>query len=111
MSIGSFRRPSGVHLKGRTRPAVTGLVVIAVIVAQAALMAGPASAANPAANLDQCANDPLPSSHLDGCNSLATQWVNGNLGARKSVYFEGDSIPYRMRFDNLAPGSHTVTIH
>jgi hypothetical protein len=83
---------------------------MAVIVAQAALMVGQASAANPSANLDQCANDPLPSSHLDGCNSAATQWVNGNLGASKSVYFEGDSIPYRMRFDNLAAGSHTVTI-
>jgi uncharacterized repeat protein (TIGR01451 family) len=113
MSIGSFRRPSGHHLTGRTRPAVTGLVVIAVIVAQAALMVGPASAANPAANLDQCANDPLPSSHLDGCNSSATQWVNGNLGASKSVYFEGDSIPYRMTFSSLAFGPthpHTVTI-
>ena len=113
MSIGSVRRPSGVHLKGRTRPAVTGLVVIALIVAQAALMIGQASAANPAANLDQCANDPLPSSHLDGCNSAATQWVNGNLGASKSVYFEGDSIPYRLTFSNLAFGPthpHTVTI-
>jgi hypothetical protein len=88
--------------------------VIAVIVAQAALMAGPASgAANPAANLDQCANDPAPSSHLDGCNSLASQWVNGNLGSSKASYFEGDSIPYRMRFTNLAFGAsnpHTVTI-
>jgi hypothetical protein len=83
---------------------------MAVIVAQAALMVGQASAANPAANLDQCANDPLPSSHLDGCNSSSTQWVNGNLGASKSVYFEGDSIPYRMRFSSLPLVTHTVTI-
>ena len=113
MSIGSARRPSGVHLKGRTRPAVAGLVVMALIVAQAALMVVQASAANPSANLDQCANDPLPSSHLDGCNTSATQWVNGNLGSSKSVYFEGDSIPYRMTFGSLATGAanpHTVTI-
>ena len=41
----------------------------------------------------------------------ASDWVNGNLGASKAVYFEGDSIPYRMLFDNLTPGSsHAVTI-
>ena len=71
----------------------------------------PVAAANPSANLDQCANDPLPSSHLDGCNSTSTQWVNGNLGASKSVYFEGDSIPYRLTFGNLSTsGSHVVKI-
>ena len=36
--------------------------------------------------------------------------MNGNLGASKSSYFEGDSIPYRMTFDNLSLASHTVTI-
>src|SRR5262249_6808664 len=66
---------------------------------------------NPSANLDQCANDPSPSSHLDGCSSSANDWVNGNLGQSKSVYLEGDSIPYRLRFDNLSTAaSHTVTI-
>jgi hypothetical protein len=54
----------------------------------------PVIAANPSANLDQCANDPAPSSHLDGCDTAASQWVNGNVGSSKSVYFEGDSIPY-----------------
>jgi len=56
--------------------------------------------ANPSADLDQWAN-------------LVSQlsWVNGNLGASKAKYFEGDSIPYRLRFDNLSTsGSHTVTI-
>jgi len=66
--------------------------------------------ANPSADIDQCANDPLPSPSSDGCNSNANQWVNGNLGASKSVYFEGDSIPYRLKFDNLSLASHTVTI-
>jgi uncharacterized repeat protein (TIGR01451 family) len=69
---------------------------------------GVALAANPSADLDQCANGPAPSSHLNGCDP--NEWVNGNLNAAKSVYFEGDSIPYRMRFDNLSLGSHDVII-
>ena len=69
-----------------------------------------AQAANPSADLDQCANDPVPSPASDGCDSNANQWVNGNLGASKSFYFEGDSIPYRMLFDNLSLSSHTVII-
>ena len=66
--------------------------------------------ANPSADLDQCANDPFPSPSTDGCSASASDWVNGNLGESKAVYFEGDSIPYRMRFDNLSLGAHTVTI-
>jgi hypothetical protein len=66
--------------------------------------------ANPSADLDQCANDPAPSPSSDGCSGSATDWVNGNLGASKAVYFEGDSVPYRMRFDNLSLASHTVVI-
>src|SRR6266536_4649078 len=65
---------------------------------------------SPSADLDQCANDPAPSSHLDGCDTSASQWVNGNLGASKAVYLEGDSIPYRMTFGSLSLSSHTVTI-
>jgi uncharacterized repeat protein (TIGR01451 family) len=67
--------------------------------------------ANASASLDQCANDPAPSPNSNGCNSSASQWVNGNLGASKSSYFEGDSIPYRLTFGNLSIGpTHTVTI-
>jgi hypothetical protein len=65
---------------------------------------------NPSADIDQCANDPMPSDPADGCSGNSTQWVNGNLGASKSVYREGDSIPYRLRFDNLSQSSHSVTI-
>src|SRR4029079_601866 len=66
-------------------------------------------AATPSASLAQCANDPLPSSHFDGCSASATDWVSGNLGNSKSVYFEGDYIPYRLILQNLAPGPHSVT--
>jgi Prealbumin-like fold domain len=73
------------------------------------LMVSGALSANPAADLDQCANDPAPSLPTDGCTTAA-QWVNGNLGGSKAFYREGDSIAYRMRFSNLSLASHTVTI-
>ena len=57
-----------------------------------------ATMANPSADLDQWANLPTAS------------WVNGNLGASKAFYREGDSIPYRLRFGNLTLAPHTVTI-
>ena len=53
-------------------------------------------AANPSADLDQWAN-------------TDNAWVNGNLGASKAKYYEGDSVPYRMKFENLSLDSHTVT--
>ena len=66
--------------------------------------------ANPSADIDQCANDPAPSAHTDGCSASASDWVNGNIGASKAVYLEGDSLPYRLRFDNLSLAAHAVTI-
>lgn len=53
---------------------------------------------NPSATLSQYAND------------APTGWVNGNLGASKATYYEGDSIPYRMVMDNLSLTSHSLTI-
>jgi hypothetical protein len=105
----TFRPRPGCRISKRWGALPFGLLLIALLTAM--LAATTVFAANPSANLDQCANDPLPSSHLDGCNTSGTQWVNGNLGASKSVYFEGDSIPYRLTFDNLSTtGTHTVTI-
>ena len=68
--------------------------------------------ANPSANLDQCANGKTPSPSTDGCNgTTGTDWVNGNVNEAKSVYYEGDSIAYRMLFDNLSLTSpHTIII-
>ena len=87
------------------------LLVLALAVVNVFALSGVAFAANPSANLDQCANDPAPSPNTDGCDSNANQWVNGNLGSSKSFYKEGDSIPYRITMDNLSltPG-HTITI-
>ena len=92
-----------------------GFVPLLLVLTAGALMfsASAGAAAGGSADLDQCGNDPAPSSHLDGCATSAGDWVNGNLGTSKSVYFEGDSIPYRMKFDNLTNGAgntHHVTI-
>ncbi|MFN2613771.1 MAG: hypothetical protein ABR552_03000, partial [Actinomycetota bacterium] len=65
------------------------------------------TAGSEAGNLDQCANGPLASP----ARCIDTQWVNGNLGASKAHYFEGDSIPYRLVMTGVpTTGSHTVTI-
>lgn len=78
------------------------LAVVAVVAAFAPIPAGPARAANPSADLDQCKNGPTGSPNCT--------WVNGNLGPNHSSYAEGDSVPFRILFDNLAAGTHTVTI-
>jgi uncharacterized repeat protein (TIGR01451 family) len=94
-----------------SRTSVVAVLFFTVLVATITGFSGIAFAANPAADIDQCANDQAPSPNTDGCNSNANQWVNGNLGASKSFYKEGDSIPYRLKFTNLATsGSHNVII-
>ncbi|MFZ0061217.1 MAG: hypothetical protein WAL47_04200, partial [Pyrinomonadaceae bacterium] len=37
-------------------------------------------------------------------------WVNGNAGASNAHYFEGQSIPYRLRLTNIALTTHVVEI-
>ncbi len=68
--------------------------------------------ANPSADLDQCGNGGMlnPTENDPACDPR--EWVNGNLGPSKAHYLEGDSIPYRLKFDNLGTGAtiHTVTI-
>ena len=66
--------------------------------------------ANASANLDQCANGQSPCPRPMAAEFERHQWVNGNNGS-KANYFEGDSLPYRMAFDNLSTlGLHHVTI-
>jgi hypothetical protein len=69
------------------------------------------AAGNPSATLDQCANGTLTSPDTTPCQT-GTEWVNGNLGSSKAHYSEGDSVPYRFTFSNLATGAavHTVTL-
>ena len=79
-----------------------------------AMLLGITLAANPAANLDQCANyNGTTASPATNCSAAdlplgSNNWVNGNLGASKARYFEGNSVPYRMRLSNLVTGA---TVH
>jgi len=63
---------------------------------------GSANAANSSADLDQCRNGTLTSPDL--CNDAASPlgWQNGDSQATQAHWREGDSLPYRMRFDNLS---------
>src|SRR5262249_4523113 len=63
-----------------------------------------------AIDFTQCQNGAAPSPNTDGCDANATDWGNGNLGASKSNYFEGDTIPYRIVLSGLSAGAHTLTI-
>jgi len=64
--------------------------------------------ANPSGNLDQCRNGPYDAKVP--CTGSA--WANGNANATQAHYLEGDSLPYRLKFENLATGTtiHAVTI-
>jgi hypothetical protein len=115
------RTPEGVQgvttrrsVKGRRVSAIGVMLSLLAAVTVLLLVPGAAFGAggNQSANLDQCANGSDLATRTSGCNADASDWVNGNLGASKSAYQEGDSIPYRMRFDNLTPGAtiHHVTI-
>ncbi len=74
------------------------------------LTATAVAAANPSATLEQCRNgtfaSPVHCDHEGGANG----YVTGNAGSSDSHWREGDSIAYRMMFDNLTPGAHEVTI-
>jgi uncharacterized repeat protein (TIGR01451 family) len=108
----AFTSSTTTHRRSRRGAAVGGLLVLLTLVGALLVIAPVAIGANPSATLEQCANDKAPSPRTDGCDSTANQWVSGNVNEAKAVYVEGDSIPYRMTFDNLATGAtvHHVTI-
>jgi hypothetical protein len=56
----------------------------------------------PSVRLDQWADGPAPDG--DGTGKNNEVFVNGNLNAQKAHFNEGDSIPYRVVLDDLAPG-------
>jgi hypothetical protein len=87
-----------------------GLFVIALMAAQVSLTAGTATAANQAANIDQCANGGVgPPIVLLPC--AGSNWVNGNVNGQKAHWQEGEFISYRATLTHLVPGDHTLDIH
>src|SRR5262245_52645439 len=80
------------------------LVLLAAVVVTP--IVGAQAGGNAAADLDQCRNGPMS----DPVACTGTAWVNGNANGTHAHYLEGDSIVYRLRFEGIAPASHTVTI-
>ena len=101
MEASGFRRRSAfLLLLGVALLAVALLMPATARAGGPLLWTGPTfTTANAAANLDQWGNLP------------PAAWQNGNLGQSSSKYYEGDSIPYRLKLTDLATGpGHTVTI-
>ena len=67
----------------------------------------PAGAANPAYDIDQCANGAIGSTDLV---CTGDNWQNGNLNRNNSHYVEGQSVPYRLKLSNIDFGTHVVRI-
>ncbi len=95
------------HPRGGRR-ALALLAGVATILSVLVLSPITANAAPSAASLDQCADGttlPLPATACSG----STDWVNGDLNEAKSIYREGDSVPFRMLLSGLSgPGSHSL---
>jgi hypothetical protein len=100
------------HQNARKRGG-TVLSALAVLVLNAVMHAAPAvaSPASPSATLFQCANGSDRATRTSGCSTIADEWRNGSVSDAQSSFVEGDAVPYRMTFDDLATsGTHTVTI-
>ena len=99
--------------RSKTNSRMGVLAIMATLVGSLLLTSAVAIAAgNPSATLDQCANGSITSPDTTPCQTTGSEWVNGNLGSSKAHYSEGDSVPYRFTFGNLATGAtvHTVTL-
>jgi uncharacterized repeat protein (TIGR01451 family) len=53
-------------------------------------------------NLDQCANAP---------RTANCTWQNGDLNGNNSTYAEGLAVPFRLEFDGLPTGTHTIHLN
>ena len=99
------------HIRRKLAALVTAAGLICTLTVTSSVVLG--AGGSQSADIDQCANGSGASIACLGNGSGNTGWVNGNLGASKSHYSEGQSIPYRIRFSNLQGGAsktHTVTI-
>ncbi|HEX2038487.1 MAG TPA: hypothetical protein VHF47_02020, partial [Acidimicrobiales bacterium] len=101
MAGSGSRGAGGTTSRRRARRAV--LAVTAVLATLP--FVGPAQAApGPSARLEQCENG-------KAATPKACDWVTGNLGPHNSHWAEGESVPYRLKLDNLSTfGTHTVTV-
>jgi hypothetical protein len=96
-------------LKAKVRSALHNKALLAILLVAALLVAafGIVQAMS-IGTYDQCSND-----DGDGyaTGDTGCRWINGNLNANNSTYFEGDSTVQRLWLTGFAPGSsHTVKL-
>jgi hypothetical protein len=83
-------------------------LTVGVFIFSVALSPFSASAGGSIQEYTQCAND-LGSGYTTpptGC-----RWINGNLVASNSLFYEGESTVQRLLITDLTPGIHTVAIN
>jgi hypothetical protein len=98
--------------RGGVRRARTTCFAALACGAAIALVSPATAAANPSADIDQCANGPIGAPVTCTTAGPGGAWGNGNVNSTKGHYLEGDSMPYRIVFGDLATGApvHTISI-
>ncbi|MHB9093001.1 MAG: hypothetical protein ACYC7H_16450, partial [Chloroflexota bacterium] len=88
-----------------TLAAVLALALLSLALPSGAAPAPPSPSVG---TYDQCSND-LGTGYTSG--DLGCRWINGNLNANNSTYYEGDATVQRLWLTGMVPGSqHTVTV-
>ena len=89
----------GVRRVRRKRVAMSlGILVVAVVLLAFVWGVPGVRAASTTVNLDQWA-------------SMDNAWQNGNLNGNNSKYPEGGIVPFRVAFEGLATGTHSIHIN
>ncbi|MBA3631773.1 MAG: carboxypeptidase regulatory-like domain-containing protein [Acidobacteria bacterium] len=85
-----------------------GIILLCLVGISAYSVKAQPGGGNPSADIDQCRNGAPGDPDLP-CNNA--NYVNGNLNPQNSSYYEGSSVPYRIKFNNLVVGTtYTITI-
>ena len=96
------------------RRKLVALFSTAALICTLTLIAGTVLAANPAADLDQCANGRSHAPNATRVTAGGTSWVNGNLGAQQVALQRGRLSPVSPALhqprDTGPNANHTVII-
>jgi hypothetical protein len=89
--IGTRLHPTG----GEVLAAV--LLLTSMVVGFALVTREARGESKPGVEIEQCTN-------LDSTCDTPSEWITGNLGSSKALYFEGQSVPYRTILSGLTAG-------